>query len=90
MKDKKLFIVEFGAPDVIHSWSVCKQDPVFVVAKDYNEAANKAMMYIEYKEKNKPEKSIISYDGSLDLSKDDNNDMIKIKAIKLATEEVIW
>jgi hypothetical protein len=86
MENKKLFIVEFGDPDISQSWRSGSQSPIFVVATDYNQAANKAIAYIESKQKNKHD--IIGPDGSLDLPKE--REEIKIKAVKIAGDEIIW
>lgn len=95
MEEKKLFIVEFGEPDVIGGfWSGChhSQSPLFVVAKDYNEAANKALAYVEYKKTitPKPKKDVLTSDGSLNNFWDETEENIKIRLIKLASEEVVW
>jgi hypothetical protein len=83
---KLLFIVEFGEPEFINTWRSSPQSPVFVVAKDYNEAGDKALAYVEYKNSLKP-KTVLTEDGSLNKS---TNESIKIKAIRLASEEVVW
>jgi hypothetical protein len=84
MEDKKLFIVEFGEAGG-SLWNCCSQKPIYVVAKNYNEAADKAMLYVEYKMKNKP---VITSDGS--LYKREEEEIIKVNAVKLAGEEVLW
>ena len=83
---KLLFVVEFGEPEVINSWRSSPQSPVFVVAKDYNEAGDKALAYVEYKNSLKPKK-ILDEDNSLIKT---TNESLKIKAIRLASEEVVW
>lgn len=88
MEDKKLFIVEFGQPVMpnIMNWNGSTVKPVYVVARDYNEAAGKAMIYLESKMRNEP-KSVIGMDGSLNLQVDEK---IEIVAVKLAATEILW
>jgi len=91
MEKKLLFYVEFGEPrlrGLSFSFST-GQAPVFVVAKDYNEAAEKALAYVEYKNNNQEKRSILTPDGSLDNSAIDKED-VKIKSISIASEEVVW
>jgi len=83
---KLLFIVEFGEAEIINTWKSSSQQPVYVVAKDYNEAGEKALSYVEYKNSFKPKK-ILDGDNSLINT---TNEPIKIKAIRLASEEVVW
>jgi hypothetical protein len=95
MEEKKLFLVEFGDPELSGFWSGCHygQNPVFVVAKDYNEAAEKALAYVEYKRSiaPKPKRDVLTSDGSLNNFRyDTQNEEIKIRAIKLASEDVVW
>jgi hypothetical protein len=91
VKDKKLFIVEFGRPELgfgsMFGFASNVQQPVYVIASDYNEAAEKALAYVEYKRKTTP-RNILTDDGSLNPIKDD--DEIKVKAVKLAADEIIW
>ena len=88
MNNNKLFIVEFGEPQVgLSSFLFIPEPAVYVIAKDYNDAATKALLYVEDKQKNEPKK-IFGEDGSL------NNDILnkkefKVKAVKFAGE-VIW
>jgi hypothetical protein len=95
MEEKKLFIVEFGEPELnggFWAGSYCRQSPIFVVAKDYNEAADKAMAYVEYKKTitPKPKRDVLTSDGSLNYFREETDEPIKIRGIKLASEEVIW
>lgn len=83
---KLLFIVEFGEAEIINTYRSSQQSPIFVVANDYNEAADKALAYIEYKNSLKL-KNVLTEDGSLNKT---TNEPIKIKAIRLASEEVVW
>lgn len=92
MEDKKLFIVEFGKPE--HGMSLPfmnfhTQPPVYVIAKDYNEAASKGLAYAEYKKQNTPQKSVLDSDGSLN-NLDEKDEEIKVKAVRLAAEEIVW
>lgn len=80
----KLFIVEFGNPDTGNYISFgSSQKPLFVIAKNYDEAAEKATNWIEVK---KTTASVLTSDGDLRI----NTDELKIKAIKLACEELVW
>ena len=87
MEERKLFIVEFGGNNS-DMWNYCAQKPIYVVAKDYNEAANKATLYIEWKRENNPKK-VIDDDGSL-LNSDRKEEKYHVVAVKSAGDEVIW
>jgi hypothetical protein len=92
MEKKLLFYVEFGEPRLrgLSFTFGGSQAPVFVVAKDYNEAAEKALAYVEYKNSDDGNKrSILTADGSLDNSVLDKED-IKIKSISIASEDIVW
>ena len=93
MEDKKLFIVEFGKPEQAMSLPFMEfhrnQPPVYVVAKDYNEAASKGLAYAEYKREHMPQKSILDSDGSLN-NIEEKNEVIKVRAVRLAAEEIVW
>jgi hypothetical protein len=90
MSDKKLFIVEFGEPSVSGFLSLrFGPKPIYVIAKDYNEAATKAQLYMEAKKANMPPKSILDFDGSLNNTKEEEEE-IKIVAVRLASDEIIW
>lgn len=91
MSDKKLFIVEFGEPRITSFMSLRFGGPesVYVVAKDYNEAANKAVLYMEVKKANMPKKPIVDLDGSLYNHKEEDEE-IKVIAVRLASDEIIW
>lgn len=84
MENKKLFIVEFGEPS--SSFTYSQQQPIYVVAIDYNDAAEKALAYVEYKKTINPKK-ILTHDGSLN---NETDEVVKIKGIKIASEEVVW
>jgi hypothetical protein len=94
-KNAKLFIVEFGSPD-IGGGSLLgffgSQKPLYVVATSYDEAAKKALIYVEAKnaelEEDKP-KSVVAPDGSLRLNYDDEIEL-KVKAVRLACDEIVW
>jgi hypothetical protein len=90
MELKKLYFVEFGDPDFTasYNWDSKPHCPMFVVAKDYNEAASKALVFIEYEPK--PIRKIINLDGDLNPIEEREIKEIKIKAVKLASENVIW
>jgi len=103
MKEKKLFFVDFGMGESrgvkISPFRgiVCDDDDtessVFVVASDYNEAAEKALAYVEYKKsiENGKKKSVLTPDGSLNnWVNDKEKDAIKIKSIGIVDEDVVW
>lgn len=47
-KEYQLFLVEFGKPDMSNYFNFgSQQAPMFVIAKSYDEAANKAMNELE-------------------------------------------
>lgn len=90
-RDSKLFYVEFGEPETpgYYGGGSSKQKPLYVIAKSYDEAAKKAMNYTLAKQEEVIEsKSIIDADGSLKLSTEDDD--IKIKSVKLASNEIIY
>ena len=91
MEEKKLFYVEFGEPKVRMSFSSLFNSiqPVFVVAKDYNEAAEKALAYIEYKRSIEPKRSVLTSDGSLNRHMDEEED-VRIRSVSIASEDVVW
>lgn len=62
MEVKKLFLAEFGETAGTNMFST--RPSVFVIAKDYNEAAYKAAWYIENKKKTEPP-PVLTSDGSL-------------------------
>lgn len=94
MEDKKLFYVEFGEPRATggflsFSFASNPLSPVYVVAKDYNEAANKAMAYAEYKKSFDKKNSVLDSDGSLRNRKEEEEEP-KIRAISIVSDDVIW
>jgi hypothetical protein len=64
--------------------------PVYVVARDYNEAASKAFAFAEYKRTIAPKKSVLTPDGSLVNRNDEDNEDIKIRSISVVSDDVIW
>ena len=92
MEDKKLFYVEFGEPRVRMSLSFSFNpiQPVFVVATDYNQAAEKALAYIEYKRSLEPRKGVLTSDGSLNRHMDEEPEEVKIRSVSIASEDVVW
>jgi len=89
MKDKKLYYVEFGEPRLRGMMSFgfgSGQSPIFVVARDYNEAAEKALAYVEYKNLNE-KRTVLTPDGSLDNTPIED---VKIKSISIASEDIVW
>ena len=92
MDEKNLFLVEFGEgiqqPGAM-SWSGPSVKPIYVVATDYNKAAQKAQYYLEAKiEEAVVEKSVLTDDGSLN-TKDNKMPELKIVAVKHISE-VLW
>jgi hypothetical protein len=88
---KKLFLIEFGQPESSNysqgmfyfTSGGVNPNSAYVVADNYEQALIKAAIYVEGKSGEK--RSVVDYDGSLNL----NNLEIKIKAIKLISEEVV-
>ena len=86
--DLKIFLVEFGKPDLSSYVSFGqKQDPVFVVAKSFDEASQKAFVYAENRLNNEKSKSILDSDGSLRL--DTTEVELQIKSVKIVSNEII-
>jgi hypothetical protein len=82
----KLFVVQFGKPDTggwISMGSSNGLTDLFVIAKSYDEAAQKAL---EYAYEKTEKQSFVDYDGSLKVGDTE----VKIKAVKLACEEFVW
>jgi len=86
--NKKLFIVEFGEPQISMTFSFAPEPSVFVVAEDYNEAAAKALKYVKNKEISEP-KNIFTEDGSLKKDVVSGKKEYNVKAVRYAGE-VIW
>jgi len=81
MKEKRLFIVEFSNDEYSYNHTL-----IYVVADDYNAAAEKATVFIKYKMANE-RKDVLSEDGSL------NNQKKKtpiITSIKIVNESILW
>lgn len=93
MEEKKLFLVEFGEPDIAYNkFSMNYEPAIFVIARDYNEAANKAMIYIESKQKTEESRSVLTEDGSLNnafLNSNKKEKKPEIRAIKFAGEVIL-
>lgn len=90
MEDKKLFIVDFEAKR--RSRRVFgilgeESDSIYVIARDYNEAANKATVYAE--SRSKEPKNILTSDGSLNLEEAEGG-IPQVVGVRLAGEEIIW
>ena len=84
----KIFLVEFGKPDLSSYGSFGqKQDPVFVLAKNFDEASQKAFLYAENRLNNEKSKSILDSDGSLIL--DATEVELQIKSVKIVSNEII-
>lgn len=81
--EQKLFIVEFGKPDEPgwSSFGSSNHDPVFVIAKSFDEVVSKSLEYADSKTK-----SITDSDGN--LKSDDGK--VKIKSIKVACEQFVY
>jgi hypothetical protein len=94
MEEKKLFYVEFGEPRpsgfMQFSFGNPGLSPVYVVAKDYNEAVNKAMVYAEFKKEFNKKGSILDENGSLRNTVKNDDEEIKIRSIAVISDDVIW
>lgn len=83
LKDNQIYVVEFGKPDSLGLMSFGGSiQPVFVIAEDYQEAADKALSYIASTKSN----SVICEHGSLNLIDEEVN----VKAVKLLTNNIIF
>lgn len=86
MNKKKLFIVEFGEPQNAYSTELS----VYVIAQDYNEAANKATLYADNKRNEEDKvKNLFTDDGSLTNFAKTERKPLQVKAVKFAGD-VIW
>jgi hypothetical protein len=92
MESKKLFYIEFGEAQQSLQMSLfappSQIQPLYVVATGYDEAAEKALAYVEYKQFHEPQ-NILDDDGSL-ISPSSTKQKIRIKTIKIASDEVVW
>lgn len=84
---KQIYIVEFGKTDRLGwvSFGVGGQEPLYVIANSYDDAANKAKQYIDTIPAEK-QPGIIDSDGSLNLPEDN---CLRIKGVKLLTDNII-
>lgn len=89
MKNSNLYLVEFGDPDITTSWVSSKYPPAYVVAKNYNEAASKGSLWLEYKLSENKKGGILDADGSIDRSKIEY-EIPTVKSVKLVCTEVVW
>jgi len=81
---RRLFLVEFGE-DGYNSYNDFK--PVYVLAKNFDEAGHKALDHIESLCVEN-ESSIITLDGSLNLQKIDEKKK-RIKNIKILSDNIL-
>lgn len=89
MEEKNLFLVEFGEGHKDrHSLSFGGPTvkPTYVVAVDYNQAAQKAQFYLDAKLEEIAAKGVLDSDGSLS-----NNQELNIKIVGVShISNVIW
>jgi hypothetical protein len=80
----KLFIVEFGVPSIgnVFMMNDGQPEPVYVMAKDWNMAAEKGLAHVNRKKEENP--SVVDEYG--DLVKDVE---IKVSSVSLACEEYV-
>lgn len=93
MNEQKLFCVEFGEPNEQNFMgfpSGNNEKPIFVIARNYNEASIKASNYLK-NNKTENSESIFTADGSLknDVKKSKQIVAIQIVAIKLISDNII-
>ena len=92
----KLFYIEFGEPQQSHMFSFggggSGVQPIYVVANDYQQASDKATLYLENYLKNDPEAtSILDGDGSLKTRPDQKTPTPpQIISVKLLSNEIIY
>lgn len=82
---RKLFIVEFGKPVAGGGGYYSRNDflePVYVIASDYQDAAQKGLAYANLKIENRP---VVDDEGSLN----NNNEQVQIKTVRLACDEFV-
>ncbi len=80
----KIFIVEFGKPDMGNYISLgSSRNSLFVIAESYEKAFQKAIVYAESQDETQ---SVIDEDGSLRL-RDDN---YQIKSIKMVSDIIVF
>jgi hypothetical protein len=80
--------VEFGeSPATLSIYSLTPELAVFVIADDFNDAADKALEYVRNKENNKPKK-LLTDDGSLNYNLLNKNEF-KVKTVKFAGDVII-
>jgi hypothetical protein len=80
--EKKLFIVEFGKPENTYASS-----SLHVIASSFDEAVEKAKVHLDSKESSE-RITIINKDGDLVLPQ--QNDIWRVKAVKVIADEIIW
>jgi len=89
MEDRNLFLVEFGEGHrERHSMSFSGPavKPIYVVAKDYNQAAQKAQFYLDAKLEEIANEGVLASDGSLN-----NSNELNIKIVGVGhVSNVIW
>jgi hypothetical protein len=78
---KHVFNVEFGEPS-IDSYRGTTYDPVVVIATSYDEAAKKAVAYIE----SLPDTGVVLEDGSLKIKE---RAEVKVRTVRMISEKVI-
>lgn len=89
MKKVKLYQVKFGKPEGVSggnwiSFGGTENSPLLVIANSYEQAIQKAITFRESEqEKDKP-KSIVTYDGSLNIEPEPS-----ITEVKLISENVL-
>lgn len=92
MEEKNLYLVEFGEglqQSGVMTFGGPSVKPIYVVAADYNKAAQKAEFYLESKiEEDMVEKGVLTDDGSLNIN-DKSMPNMKIVAVKHISE-IIW
>lgn len=85
--DLKIFLVEFGKPD-LNNFSFDKTaDPVIVLARDFEEASKKAFIYAEEQINKELSKSVLDSNGSLIIN--DEETLLTVKSVKMISEKVI-
>jgi hypothetical protein len=89
MEEKNLFIVEFGEgyrERISMSFGGPTVKPIHVVARDYNQAAQKGQYYLDAKLEEIMEDGVLEKDGSLS-----NNDKCNIKIVGVShVTNIIW
>ena len=87
-ENKDMYVIEIGRERANRSsFFAPPVKLIYVIATSYNNAAKKAMVYIEAAEQNTAPVTF-NKEGDLNLKEDEGD--LKIKSISLFSDELIW